>query len=132
MITTKEINGFFPSTVGKDDNGDLNMMHSAVCKFGDFDLVPAILVEENVLKCLSPATGMSKEDDPSLRVDLSLALNGQDFVKIGRFLLYGNAEPEADPIDTATWAIYAGGIFICLLILAIILCCVLKNSKSKD
>ena len=99
MISTKEVNGFFPTPVGKDDNGDLNMMHTAVCKFGDFDLVPAILVEENVLKCLSPATGMNKEDDPSLRVDLSLALNGQDFVKIGRFTFLGNAEPEADPID---------------------------------
>lgn len=119
--------------VGRDSEGDLNMMNSIVCKFGDFDLVPAILTSENEIKCLSPVTGMSSEEDPSLRLDLSLALNGQDFVKIGRVTFRGNAEPEPDPVDSSTFALFGLGIGLSI---AICCCCIIviwmKKKKNDD
>ncbi len=52
------------------------MLHTIVCKFGDFDLVPAVFTGEYTIKCITPATGMTMEYNPSRRVELSLALNG--------------------------------------------------------
>jgi hypothetical protein len=118
-ITTKEDQGFWPQITGMTSEGDFDIMHTIVCKFGDFDLVPAVFTDEYTIKCLTPANDMSYEEDPSLKVNLELALNGQDFEKIGKFVFNGVGEPVDDDDSSMMILIIGGGIAL------VIGCCLL-------
>jgi len=67
---------FFPAITGIMANGELDMMHAIVVKFGDFGTVPAKFIDKHGIRTLSPDTGLSRDDLNEETVDLEIALNG--------------------------------------------------------
>lgn len=109
---------FFPAITGVKPNGELDMMHAIVCKFGDYGTVPAKFVDKRGILTISPDTGLSRDDLREDTVDLEIAFNGQDFFVAGPFTFKGNG--------LGFWVILMWLFtIICLVIIIILLivCC---------
>jgi len=108
---------FFPAVTGWH-NGEIDMMHAIVCKFGEFGTVPATYVSPTDIKCLTPETKLEKNNIYSKTVYLEVALNGQDFVMVGEFTFKGTA--------TGLWIVLMWlGIVIMVALIMVLLgvCC---------
>ena len=108
---------FFPAVTGWH-NGELDMMHAIVCRFGEFGVVPATFVSPTQIKCLTPETKKDRGSVHSQTVYLEVALNGQDFVPAGEFTFKGTA--------TGLWIVlmWLGIVVLCALIMVLLgLCC---------
>ena len=118
ITSDAKFDDFFPATTGVMANGELDMMHAIVCKFGEFGTVPAKFVDKHGITTLSPDTGLSRDDLNEETVDLEIALNGQDFFVAGPFTFKGNG--------LGFWVILMWlGTIICIviIIILIIVCC---------
>ena len=84
-------NGFFPAITGWKSNSELDISHSIVCRFGSYGDAPAVYINKTNIRCITPDTKILRKDMHQDTVQVSLALNGQNFFDIGNYTFKGSA-----------------------------------------
>jgi hypothetical protein len=71
LITSENgFDTFFPQVTGHLPSGELDMMHTIVCKFGEFGVVPATFNSKTQILTLSPETHLHRDELSEKPVDL--------------------------------------------------------------
>lgn len=126
VVTAKGKDNFFQVITGFKSGGDIDMLHTIVCRFGDYSISPAIYIDKDTIKCVTPRTEVQAETVSRMQVQLSLSMNGQDFYRAGTFQFNGTAE--------GYWVLLVWlSCIMCVVIISALLsiCCYYAFHRSK-
>lgn len=122
-VVADEKKGFYPALTGWKNSGELDVMHSIVCRFEGYGDVPAVYLNRTNIKCLTPDTGILRKNIHSETAKVLLAMNGQDFFDIGNYTFKGSA--------SGLWVVLMW-LGLVILIVAIIILLGILVSKYYD
>lgn len=122
-IIADDKKGFFPSLTGWKASNEIDVMHSIVCRFGQYGDIPAVYINRTQVRCITPETHILRKDIHDDPVPMQLAMNGQDFYDIGTYTFKGTA--------SGLWVVLMW-LGLVILIVAIIVMLGLLISKYYD
>jgi len=105
-----------------------------ICRFGRFGSTSGALIANNQVACPSPSTRIAPEYLAEENVEIELALNGQDFIKVSIPFRFVGTKPAGNNNNERTkWVltVLMGGIVLVFILYVILRSFVPRLAKEK-